>query len=106
MNADDTFVSLGGQGWVQTLVESLREGDLVADEGRRVVSDDHLNVQQPVVDVGPGDIVGEVRQGLLQVLVEVVSHCRKLAAFLHRFQIIGEAIRINHLSGIVMYLFN
>lgn len=33
VDADNTFVSLGGQSWVQTLVESLREGDLVTDEG-------------------------------------------------------------------------
>ena len=71
---EDGFVDFIWQFGVDALVETFGQQDFLCDVRGRVVFEDGFDCQKPVVDVGPFGDGGEVLQGFLEELVEVLGY--------------------------------
>ena len=83
VHSQHALVDLVRQDGINALVEPLGQDQLLDDEGRGVVPEDRFQAQQPVVDVRPFGVVGEVLKGLAQSLVQAIRGWTQLLHLVH-----------------------
>lgn len=83
MDAEDAFVSLGREGWINALVEAFGEEDFFGDEWRRVLSEKGLHAEEPMVDVTPLCTLCKCLEGFIQKFIQVLCYPLESFCFLH-----------------------